>query len=87
MDEGMAPGESMKGLEAAGSFIRRELGKVLRVRRIPELRFVHDTTLDSANRIEEVLKEVLPEDGAGVDDLDSDPPEAEGAGGGRGGEE
>jgi len=53
----------LAGLEAAGPFIRRELGKILRLRRIPELRFVHDTTLDSALRIEEVLKEVLPETG------------------------
>lgn len=51
---------TQQGLEAASPFIRKELGKVLRVRRIPELRFLHDTTLDSAARIEEVLKEVLP---------------------------
>ena len=60
MDEDISPEETLKGLEAASSFIRRELGKVLRIRRIPELRFIHDTTLDSAIRIEEVLKEVLP---------------------------
>jgi ribosome-binding factor A len=53
--------ETLEGLETAAPFIRRELGKVLRMRRIPELRFLHDTTLDSARRIEEVLKEVLPE--------------------------
>jgi len=52
-----------KGLEKAAPFIRRELGKVLRIRRIPELRFLHDKTLDSATRIEEVLREVLPEEG------------------------
>ena len=62
-DEAIEQEETEKGLEAASSFIRRELGKVLRIRRIPELRFVHDTTLDSANRIEEVLREVLPADG------------------------
>lgn len=56
----------LKGLEAATPFIRKELGNVLRIRRIPELRFVHDTSLDSAARIEEVLKEVLPhEEGGG----------------------
>ncbi|MGD2122615.1 MAG: 30S ribosome-binding factor RbfA [Gemmatimonadota bacterium] len=55
--------ETLKGLEAAGSFIRRELGQVLRIRRVPELRFVHDSSVDTAQRIEEVLREVLPEDG------------------------
>jgi len=57
---GDSPEDTQRGLEAAGSFIRRELGKVLRIRRIPELRFIHDSTLDSAHRIDEVLKEVLP---------------------------
>jgi ribosome-binding factor A len=61
LGEGDSSEETQKGLEAAGAFIRRELGKVLRIRRMPELRFVHDNTLDSAQRIEEVLKEVLPE--------------------------
>jgi ribosome-binding factor A len=69
LDESGDPSDTLRGLEAASSFVRRELGKVLRIRRIPELRFLHDTTLDSALRIEEVLKEVLPaadpEDGDG----------------------
>lgn len=52
--------EMAEGLEAASPFIRKELGNILRVRRIPELRFIHDTSLDEAARIEEVLKEVLP---------------------------
>lgn len=55
------PQETLEGLEAAAPFIRAGLAKVLHVRRIPELRFIHDTTLDSARRIEEVLREVLPE--------------------------
>ena len=76
-DEANGPETTEKGLEKAAPFIRRELGKVLRLRRIPELRFVHDTTLDSASRIEEVLREVLPGDGAGEG-------EAEGAGEGAG---
>lgn len=65
LDEAAGMEETLKGLEAASAFIRRELGKVLRIRRMPELRFLHDTTLDSALRIEEVLKEILPEDDEG----------------------
>lgn len=56
--------EVRAGLEAAAPFVRRELGRILRIRRIPELRFQYDTTLDSAIRIEEVLREVLPDDDA-----------------------
>ena len=75
--------EIQAGLEAAGAFIRRELGKVLRIRRIPELRFLHDTTQDSAQRIEDVLKEVLPErdDGEGeseAQEITSDQTEEDG---------
>lgn len=54
--------EVLAGLEAATPFIRKELSRVLHIRRVPELRFMHDTTLDSAARIEEVLREVLPSD-------------------------
>ena len=52
--------ETLQGLATAAPFIRKELAKVLHIRRIPELRFLHDTTMDSALRIEEVLREVLP---------------------------
>jgi ribosome-binding factor A len=81
MDESVPVEETLKGLEVAGPFIRRELGKILRIRRIPELRFLHDTTLDSALRIEEVLREVVPEGGWESEDPEIDPPEAKGAAG------
>jgi len=70
LDQEESSKDMLQGLEAAAPFIRRELGKVLRIRRMPELRFLHDTTLDSAMRIEAVLKEVLPEqnDQDGEDD-------------------
>jgi ribosome-binding factor A len=55
--------ELLEGLEAAAPFIRREVGKSLSLRRVPELRFMADTTLDHALRIEKILKEVLPEEG------------------------
>lgn len=75
--------EIQEGLEAAAPFIRKELGSVLRVRRIPELRFIHDTTPDSAARIEELLREVLPpgdeaeEDGVESDEAPTNPPAGE----------
>lgn len=65
----------LEGLEAASSFVRKELGKVLKIRRIPELRFQYDKTLDSAIRIEEVLREVLSEDdGDPAGEVDGGPP-------------
>lgn len=52
---------SLEGLEAAAPFLRTSLGKVLHVRRVPELRFQEDRSYAGAQRIEEVLAEVLPE--------------------------
>lgn len=55
---------SLEGLEAAAPFLRATLGKLLRVRRIPELRFREDHSLEHARRIEEVLANVLDEESA-----------------------
>lgn len=57
--------ETMRGLKASAAFIRGSLGAELHMRRVPELRFVEDRSLEHAWRIEEILKDVLPEDPAG----------------------
>ena len=58
--------ESLAGLEAAAPFLRRELGRSLHLRRVPELRFQQDHSLDRARRIEEILSDVV------YSDLDED---------------
>lgn len=52
--------EGLAGLEAAAPFLRRTLGRDMRIRRIPELRFQEDHSLEQAQRIERILSEVLP---------------------------
>lgn len=52
----------MEGLEAAAAFVRRELAQDLELRKVPELRFREDHTLEKAMRIERILDEVLPEE-------------------------
>jgi ribosome-binding factor A len=49
--------------------LRRELGKRLRLRSVPELTFKYDTSLEYGNRIEALLKEIE----TGDDDAQSDP--------------
>ena len=49
--------ESMEALKSATGFIRRQLGRGLRLRYTPELAFVYDKTIGTATRIEEILKE------------------------------
>lgn len=55
--------ESLEGLHAAAPFIRTELGKRLRVRRVPELRFELDRSIEYAMKIERLLGEALPDRG------------------------
>jgi len=50
--------EMIEGLTAAAPFVRRELGRLLGIRRVPELRFLLDRTLEDALRVERILKEV-----------------------------
>jgi len=65
--------ETLQGLLAAAPFMRRELGRVLRLRAIPELRFMIDRSMEHARRIEEVLQETeIPEE-----ELEEDPSASE----------
>jgi ribosome-binding factor A len=59
---------TLEGLGAAAPFLRTELGRVLHLRRVPELRFRPDRSQEQAQRIEQVLSEVMPDDeGPGPD--------------------
>ena len=73
--------EGMAGLSAAAPFMRTALGQELSIRRIPELRFQHDQSMEHALRIERILADVLPEDeGGAVEDAPvEDASDAEGA--------
>ncbi len=59
-------------LERAKPFVRRSLAQGLRMRRVPELAFVHDESPDRAERIEALLRET----GSGIG------PDADAANGG-----
>jgi ribosome-binding factor A len=56
-----APERAQKGLESATSYLRKQL-KVLDIRRVPELRFIYDSTLESAERIEGILHKIHEEE-------------------------
>lgn len=61
--EGAAEADLLEGLRAAASFIRGELGRRLHLRKVPELEFHFDRSLERAQRIEEILSDVLPDSG------------------------
>lgn len=50
--------EALEGLRSAEGFLRGTLGRELRIRRIPELHFRADRTLERAQRIEELLDRI-----------------------------
>jgi ribosome-binding factor A len=49
---------SLIGLKNSAGFIRRELGKRIRLRYAPEIRFFDDKTLDEVFHLEDVFKEL-----------------------------
>ena len=65
--------EVQAGLRSAAPFVRRELGKRLHIRRIPELHFEIDRVHEEAQRIERLLHEALPRDAAPAADGDAPP--------------
>ena len=51
-------GESKKGLISAKNFLRTTVGRELKMRNTPDLRFVYDDTLDRSEKIERALREI-----------------------------
>ena len=52
--------KTLEGLRQASGFLRRELGKRLRVRHTPELAFRYDEGLDATDRVAKLLEEIKP---------------------------
>jgi len=53
--------EIQKGLESATGFIKKEIGRVMQLRLIPQIRFYYDDTIQSAERIESLIDEIHKE--------------------------
>jgi ribosome-binding factor A len=55
--------ETQKGLDAAKSFVRREVSEVVNLRVSPEIFFTFDESLERGDRIERLLREVKEKEG------------------------
>lgn len=62
---------TLAGLRKASGFVRRELGKRLRMRHTPELKFEYDHGLDASERVAELLRENPPRE------IEEDPGDSE----------
>ena|SRR5436190_11127546 len=47
-----------RALGRAGTFLRRQIGARLRLKRVPELVFVYDESIAGQDRIEQILNEI-----------------------------
>lgn len=54
----LAKKNSEAGLNSAKGYIRRELGKVLALRMVPEIAFCYDHSQEYGNRIDSILREM-----------------------------
>jgi ribosome-binding factor A len=50
--------DSLLGLTKAKGFIRSEIGKRIRLRKVPEIEFEYDEALEYGNRIETILRDL-----------------------------
>lgn len=51
-----------RALERAASFLRRQIGSRLRLKRVPELRFLYDESIAGQDRIEQLINELHASD-------------------------
>lgn len=68
--------QTAKALERATPFLRRQLGGRLRLRRVPEIEFRFDETIQHQDRIEQILRDLREEDAGRTEPVDPGPANA-----------
>jgi ribosome-binding factor A len=56
---------TQKGLSSSTPYVRREIGRRLRLRHVPDILFEYDTSLEYGNRIESLIREIHSDDDQG----------------------
>ena len=64
MDPAAAVEPVAEGLQNASGFLRSKLGRELKIRHVPELRFVHDDSAEESDRISQMIDKALNPDKA-----------------------
>jgi len=78
MGDARARTETRRALERATPFLRRQLGSRIRLRRVPELRFEFDESIENQDRIERILLELQAEREARGESPEAEVPPLEG---------
>jgi ribosome-binding factor A len=63
---------SARALDRASGFMRRQIGRRLRLRRAPEIQFEFDGSIGHQDRVEQLLKEIADEHASTPADPDTD---------------
>lgn len=63
--------QTLRGLNDAAGYLRRQLGSRIRLRHLPELTFIFDPSVEHGARVEQILEEVKQE-AADLPDLPSE---------------
>ena len=58
IEDGRSLRDAARALRRARGFLRHELGQRLQLRRVPELTFLHDDSVDQQERIARLLDEI-----------------------------
>jgi ribosome-binding factor A len=53
--------ETAKALRRATPFLRRQVGRRLRLKHVPELQFLYDETIEQQDRIERIIRDIHTE--------------------------
>jgi ribosome-binding factor A len=53
---------SLKALNRAAGFLRRRLGQEMRIRAVPELHFVHDASVETGQRLDDLIDRAIAAD-------------------------
>lgn len=54
--------EALKGLQSAAGFLRSEVAKRIKLRVMPQLHFVHDTSIERGMRLDRLIDAAVAED-------------------------
>jgi ribosome-binding factor A len=55
--------QTLEGLKAAAGYLKREVARNLKLRYVPNLRFVYDESVETGDRIDRLLREARDKEG------------------------
>ncbi len=54
--------EALKGLQSAAGFLRSEVAHRMKLRVMPQLHFIHDTSIENGMRLDQLIEAAVAED-------------------------